>query len=375
MAEEYRIEQSASRGSGTGVVIRQEITIINELGLHARPAAEFVLAAKAFRSEIWLVKGEERFSAASILAVLCANLNCGDTATIEAEGPDAEEAVKRLVELTGAFKKRDSGSPSRGHHRVEGDSMPPPLRKLLLPLLFEVAASPYLIADSIGMWHMGEERFWMPRFIFQRTQRMKRRIKVGLFAGVHGDEPEAVLGLVDLVRALNARPEVGRDYQLFIYPMCNPSGLADGTRCSRSGVDLNRQFWRDSAEPEVRLLEAEIRQQEFEGIISLHTDDTSDGVYGFAHYGTGTDDLLHDALETAHHALPRCRSTLIDGFAANNAIVRECYAGVLSAPPERQPRPWEIILETPQREPERLQRQAFVLAVAMILARYRTQSS
>jgi len=375
MAEEYRIELSASRGSGTGVVIRQEITIINELGLHARPAAEFVLAAKAFRSEIWLVKGEERFSAASILEVLCANLNCGDTATIEAEGPDAEEAVKRLVELTGAFKKRDSGSPSRGRHRVEGDSMPPPLRKLLLPLLFEVAASPYLIADSIGMWHMGEERFWMPRFIFQRTQRMKRRIKVGLFAGVHGDEPEAVLGLVDLVRALNARPEVGRDYQLFIYPMCNPSGLADGTRCSRSGVDLNRQFWRDSAEPEVRLLEAEIRQQEFEGIISLHTDDTSDGVYGFAHYGTGTDDLLHDALETAHHALPRCRSTLIDGFAANNAIVRECYAGVLSAPPERQPRPWEIILETPQREPERLQRQAFVLAVAMILARYRTQSS
>jgi hypothetical protein len=184
-----------------------------------------------------------------------------------------------------------------------------------------------------------------------------------------------VLGLVDLVRALNARPEVGRDYQLFIYPMCNPSGLADGTRCSRSGADLNRQFWRNSAEPEVRLLQAEIRNQRFEGIVSLHTDDTSDGVYGFAYCGTETDDLLDDALQTAHHALPRCRSTLIDGFPANNAIVRECYAGVLPARPEQQPRPWEIILETPQREPERLQRQAFVLAVAMILARYRTQIS
>jgi protein MpaA len=256
-----------------------------------------------------------------------------------------------------------------------GNSMPPRLRKLLLPLLLDVATSPYLIADSIGMWHMGEERFWMPRFIFQRTQRMKRRIKVGIFAGIHGDEPEAVLGLVDLVRSLNARPEVGRDYQLFIYPMCNPSGLGDGTRCSRAGADLNRQFWRDSAEPEVRLLEAEIRHQQFEGIISLHTDDTSDGVYGFAYYGTETDDLLHNALQTAHHALPRCRSTLIDGFAAKNAIVRECYAGVLSAPPEQQPRPWEIILETPQRAPVHLQRQAFVLAVAMILARYRTQTS
>jgi phosphotransferase system HPr (HPr) family protein len=376
MAEQYEVDQSASRVSRPDIVIREEITIINELGLHARLAAEFVLAAKAFRSQIWLVKGEERFSASSVLEVLCANLNCGDTAIIEADGRDAEEAVKRLAELIREFGKRDSEGPALGRRRVEeGDSMPPPLRKLLLPLLFEVAASPYLIADSIGMWHMGEERFWMPRFIFQRTQRMKRRIKVGLFAGIHGDEPEAVLGLVDLVRALNSRPEVGRDYQLFIYPMCNPSGLADGTRSSRSGVDLNRQFWQNSAEPEVRLLEAEIRDQKFEGIISLHTDDTSDGVYGFAYYGTETNDLLHDALQTAHHALPRCRSTLIDGFPANNAIVRECYGGVLSAPPEQQPWPWEIILETPQREPEQLQRQAFVLAVAMILARYRTQTS
>ena len=256
-----------------------------------------------------------------------------------------------------------------------GDSMPPELRKLLLPLLIEVVASPYLIADSIGMWRVGDERFWIPRFIFQRTQQAKPRIKVGIFAGIHGDEPEAVLGLVDLVRRLNARPEVGRDYRLFIYPVCNPGGLVDGTRCSRSGADLNREFWRGSVEPEVRLLEAEIRRQQFDGIISLHTDDTSDGVYAFAHHGAGTGNVLHDALQTAHHALPRCRSRLIDGFAATNAIVWNCYAGVLSAPPEQQPRPWEIILETPQRAPVNLQRQAFVLAVAMILARYRTQTS
>jgi phosphocarrier protein len=103
------------------VVILQEITIVNELGLHARPAAEFVLTAKAFRSQIWLVKGEERFSAASILDVLTANLNCGDTATIEAEGPDAEQAVKRLVELTREFGKRDLGSTSTGRFREDED--------------------------------------------------------------------------------------------------------------------------------------------------------------------------------------------------------------------------------------------------------------
>lgn len=256
-----------------------------------------------------------------------------------------------------------------------GDSMPPALRTLLLPLLLEVAASPYMIADSIGMWRVGEERFWMPRFIFQRTQQMKRRIKVGIFAGIHGDEPEAVLGLVDLVRGLNARPEVARDYHLFVYPICNPGGLVDGTRCSRSGADLNRKFWQNSAEPEVQFLEMELRCQQFDGIISLHTDDTSDGVYGFARCSAEKHDLLHDALEAAHHALPRCRSKLIDGFEATNAIIRTCYAGVLSAPAEQQPRPWEIVLETPQRAPVHLQRQAFVLAIAMILGRYRTQLS
>ena len=121
MAEQYRNDQSASRGSGLGVVIRQEITITNELGLHARPAAEFVRAAAAFRSQIWLLKGTERFSAASIIEVLTANLNRGDTATIEAEGPDAEEAVKRLAELTREFGKTDSGSRSNGGRRVEED--------------------------------------------------------------------------------------------------------------------------------------------------------------------------------------------------------------------------------------------------------------
>ena len=103
------------------MMIRREITIINEEGLHARPAAQFVLAAKAFRSQIWLVKGEERFSAASILDVLTANLNCGETAVIEAEGPDAEEAVKRLVQLTAEFGKRDLESTKTAPRRMEED--------------------------------------------------------------------------------------------------------------------------------------------------------------------------------------------------------------------------------------------------------------
>jgi len=77
----------------------QQITIVNKLGLHARPAAQFVRRANSFRSEIWVVTEAGRFSALSLIDVMRANLDCGMVATLEAKGTDAEEAVERLAKL------------------------------------------------------------------------------------------------------------------------------------------------------------------------------------------------------------------------------------------------------------------------------------
>src|SRR5438067_4534351 len=140
------------------------------------------------------------------------------------------------------------------------------IKEILLPLFIQVGMSDTLRADSLGFWRAGEDRFWLPRFVFQRTHAVKSRINVGIFAGIHGDEPASILGLVDFVRKLDAHPEVGRDFQLWIYPMCNPSGYVDGTRHSRARRDLNREFWKGSNEPEVRLLEEEIRRRKFDGM-------------------------------------------------------------------------------------------------------------
>ena len=85
---------------------RREVKIVNELGLHARPAAEFVRTANVFRSQISVIKGEKRFSAKSIIEVLIANLNCGDTAIIEAEGPDSRSAIAALAKLVSEFNDK-----------------------------------------------------------------------------------------------------------------------------------------------------------------------------------------------------------------------------------------------------------------------------
>src|SRR5437867_1609166 len=77
----------------------REITIVNEMGLHARPAAEFVRRANAFRSEVWVHTKSGRFSALSLLDVMRANLDRGAVAQLEAIGPDAEEAITELARV------------------------------------------------------------------------------------------------------------------------------------------------------------------------------------------------------------------------------------------------------------------------------------
>jgi phosphocarrier protein HPr len=89
------------------VSAKREVHITNKLGLHARPAAEFVKRANSFRSEIWIVKDGKRYSATSLIDILRANLDCGTTATLEAHGVDAEEALERLEKLLAEFHERE----------------------------------------------------------------------------------------------------------------------------------------------------------------------------------------------------------------------------------------------------------------------------
>jgi phosphocarrier protein HPr len=71
-------------------------------GLHARPAARFVKAAKGFASEIVVAKGEREANAKSSLKIMTLGAKKGDSITIRAEGEDAEEAVDALAELISA---------------------------------------------------------------------------------------------------------------------------------------------------------------------------------------------------------------------------------------------------------------------------------
>lgn len=93
----------------SAAIMEREVTVLNKLGLHARPAAEFVRAARTFKSTIRIRKNGEEFSASSILDVLSANLDCGSSMMLIADGPDAERALERLSGLMHSFKQQEDG--------------------------------------------------------------------------------------------------------------------------------------------------------------------------------------------------------------------------------------------------------------------------
>jgi protein MpaA len=244
------------------------------------------------------------------------------------------------------------------------------LSDLLAPLEKIAAQSHNLVANHDAVFKVHGKAYELPRYLFVGPSGGDAPIHVGIFGGIHGDEPEGSRAIVQFIRLLEAKPELATGYCLSFYPVCNPTGFEDGTRFSRGGKDLNREFWKNSSEPEVRLLQAELVSRSFQGIISLHTDDTCDGFYGIVRGATLTKHLIEPALRTAGKLLPRDERSIIDGFAARHGIIYDTFEGILSAPPKVRPRPFEIILETPAAPPAYMKEAAFVAALQTILIEY-----
>ena len=77
----------------------REITVKNEVGLHARPATYFIQKANEFKSSIWVEVEDRKINAKSLLGVLSMGITKGTRVSIIAEGPDEEEAVKALTDM------------------------------------------------------------------------------------------------------------------------------------------------------------------------------------------------------------------------------------------------------------------------------------
>ena len=77
----------------------RNVTVNNQVGLHARPATFFIQKANTFESSVWVEKEERKVNAKSLLGVLSLGIVQGTSITVLANGPDEKEAVDGLIEL------------------------------------------------------------------------------------------------------------------------------------------------------------------------------------------------------------------------------------------------------------------------------------
>src|SRR5512139_953442 len=107
---------------------------------------------------------------------------------------------------------------------------PSPHRALDLikePLAEISRRSASLIACEPGRFELAGQSHELPRYLFFGPKGGAEPLRIGIFAGLHGDEPAAAFALLRFVRLLEDNPEIARGYCLFLYPACNPTGFVD----------------------------------------------------------------------------------------------------------------------------------------------------
>jgi hypothetical protein len=173
------------------------------------------------------------------------------------------------------------------------------------------------------------------------------QVPICLVAGVHGDEPDGILAALELAQRFARSPQLVANYSLTIYPCVNPVGYERMTRENGAGKDLNREFFRNSTEKEVAVMERELRAHEFIGFISGHSDYESFGMYAYATGAILSERLAKPALFQASGVIPINTDTVIDGHPAQNGIINQKFPGSLGPLSKGASEPFDITIETP----------------------------
>lgn len=96
-----------SSSTARDLKIEKDVTIVNRLGLHARPAAMFVRISSRYRAEVWVSKEGEEVNGKSIMGLMMLAAGQGSTLHIRCEGADADKAIKELEDLINAKFNED----------------------------------------------------------------------------------------------------------------------------------------------------------------------------------------------------------------------------------------------------------------------------
>ncbi|MFC7340949.1 dihydroxyacetone kinase phosphoryl donor subunit DhaM [Saccharopolyspora griseoalba] len=93
------VEPGAAAETPAGDEITEELELTNEVGLHARPAALLARSLNGLQASMAVASGDNEADAASVLGVMGLGARKGDRITLRANGPDAQQAIDRVLDL------------------------------------------------------------------------------------------------------------------------------------------------------------------------------------------------------------------------------------------------------------------------------------
>jgi len=126
--EDVILELTLREGAGTAshgsslLATSAPVAVPNPSGLHARPAAVVSAAARRFAADVGLLRGSDRANAKSVVSILGLEVSRGESVRFEAEGPDADEAVRALAELLAQGPGEEGAAPQAGPAPLRGEA-------------------------------------------------------------------------------------------------------------------------------------------------------------------------------------------------------------------------------------------------------------
>ncbi len=131
----------------------------------------------------------------------------------------------------------------------------------------------------------------IPRYIFVGDQPGESEIRLGIFAGLRGEDNVGAEAIVEFIDDLVAIPSLGSAFRIYAYPTANPLSYTTGAPRKQMDRSVANETGRRVKFPEAYLIEREIFVVQFHGLVVIHTTDEPEGLQA-AVYGAN----LHEAL-------------------------------------------------------------------------------
>jgi len=124
----------------------------------------------------------------------------------------------------------------------------------------------------------------IPRYVFVGDQPGESEIRLGIFAGLRGEDKAGAKAIVEFIDDLVAIPSLGSAFRIYAYPTANPLNSIAGAPRKQTDRTVANETGRKVKIPEVELIEREIFVVQFHGLVIIHpTDEPEDlqaAVYG-----------------------------------------------------------------------------------------------